>query len=216
MDRGTAGLTAGLEGAVAVRGGTGGGGSARGRDGVGIKGYQARSQVPIAIEYANFVELAEFAEAAATVRAHRLKMADQQQQEEQQEEQPRRRLDAEGENDKGENAEANGNDEEENAMTNAIEESWKQAEGANPEPEGKEGRSANLLKVDHVPFFWHSEYSFVCNPSPSRVDSRGPPPLGRFRFPEPRGRRRGIRANRRISKVRRRARHDPPSFRGSN
>ena len=42
------------------------------RNSVASMGYQSRGQVPIPIEYANFLELSEFADAVIVVRAHRL------------------------------------------------------------------------------------------------------------------------------------------------
>jgi len=120
-----------------------------------IKGYQARSQIPIPIEYANFVELKEFSDAVLVVRAHRLqqqqqqrqkKKEQQQQQQQQQKKERHRRLDENNNNDNGE---------EEDEMMNAIEESWKEAKQSNPELKKKEAESTFLLKVNHVPFFWH-------------------------------------------------------------
>mmetsp|Transcript_33314 Transcript_33314/g.70084 ORF Transcript_33314/g.70084 Transcript_33314/m.70084 type:complete len:574 (-) Transcript_33314:448-2169(-) len=177
-----------------------------------IKGYQARSQVPIPIEYANFVELAEFADAVTMVRAHRQNVHVMEQQQQQQQQHYGRRLDEsnqevvdneehlpeEAMNDENnnedkmdenditnedeeevneevpveennqENGEANEEvpiqennleNEEVNEMNNAIEESWEQAIQTNPELEQQqlhaEEEQSNLLKVNHVPFFWH-------------------------------------------------------------
>jgi len=112
-----------------------------------IKGYQARSQIPIPIEYANFVELKEFSDAVLVVRAHRLQQQQRKKKKEQQQNKERhRRLDENNNND---------NNEEEDEMMNAIEESWKEAKQSNPELKNKEEASTFLLKVNHVPFFWH-------------------------------------------------------------
>mmetsp|Transcript_23238 Transcript_23238/g.41663 ORF Transcript_23238/g.41663 Transcript_23238/m.41663 type:complete len:642 (-) Transcript_23238:21-1946(-) len=123
--------------------------SAAAGGGASIKGYQARKQVPIPIDYANFVELAEFADAVTMVRAHRHKMMQQQHKQ-----QPHRRLDESDNNNNDAKKKENSNDEEVNEMNNAIDQSWEQvAKKANPE-------QSNLLlnkrlKVNHVPFFWH-------------------------------------------------------------
>ena len=65
------------------------------RPAVVIGGYQARSQVPIPMEYSNFVELAEFTDAVAALRAHHARkhaMNDRQQQQQQEEQkQPHQR-----------------------------------------------------------------------------------------------------------------------------
>ena len=63
----------------------GGGALLKGTSGFTAKGgYQAGSQVPIPIEYANFVELSEFANAVALVRAHRQKAMLEREQQQQQ------------------------------------------------------------------------------------------------------------------------------------
>ena len=65
------------------------------RPAVVIGGHQARIQVPIPVEYSNFVELAEFADAVAALRAHRdgrtreRAMDDRQRQQQKREEQTR-------------------------------------------------------------------------------------------------------------------------------
>ena len=101
-----------------------------------VTGYQARSQVPIPLDYAVFVELSEFAEAVALVRAHRRKNKIGEVQRERRQE--RRRL-GEG-------------DGEEDVTEPAAKHSWEQvAPGGSPET------LRAGLKVNHVPFFWHSE-----------------------------------------------------------
>jgi len=133
-----------------------------------IKGYQARSQVPIPIEYANFVELSVFADAVTMVRVHRQKalmmaqMAQQQQAQLEAEQEDlssrravrrRRRLEDANANEaspEGEGGEAaagegdpiaqekNSNDEEDEMM-NAIDQSWEQIDqNNNPENEEEE------------------------------------------------------------------------------
>ena len=157
------------------------------------RGYQARSQVPIPVEYARFVELSEFAEAATIVRAHRMKaaMEGQQQQgggeqlQQEQEQQHGRRLDKNDENesnndnkgtkegeevnnkgrdDTAENNRQDGNNdnnEEVDEMNDAMEKLWQDTMKSNPELEKQKQKEKeqqeNLLKVNHVPFFWHSE-----------------------------------------------------------
>ena len=105
------------------------------------KGYQARSQVPISIEYANFVELSEFADAVSLLRLH------QQQVMQQQQHYNHRRLDVADEKHK------NKDDEEVNQMNNAIDASWEKAIHDNPEIQSSQQSSA--IKIKHVPFFWH-------------------------------------------------------------
>lgn len=78
-----------------------------------IKGYQARSQVPIPIEYANFVELAEFADAVTMVRAHLQKLMMQQQHQQQHPPHHGRRLD--------EDDNADGNDEDNPQLNKQVE-----------------------------------------------------------------------------------------------
>lgn len=105
------------------------------------KGYQARSQVPILIEYANFVELSDFADAVSLLRLHRDQVMQQQQQQ-----LNHRRLDeadAEGKSD---------TDDEVDQMKNVIDASWEKAIQDNPEIRSSQSSPA---KVKHVPFFWH-------------------------------------------------------------
>ena len=100
------------------------------------KGYQARSQVPISIEYANFVELSEFADAVSLLRLHQ----------QQQQQFNHRRLDeadAKGKSD---------NDDEVDQMNNAIDASWEKAIQDNPEIQNSQ---SSPIKIKHVPFFWH-------------------------------------------------------------
>jgi len=104
------------------------------------KGYQARSQVPISIEYANFVELSEFADAVSLLRLHRQQVMQQQQQ------YNHRRLGVPDGKDKSED------DDEVNQMNNAIDASWEKAIQDNPEIHGSRSSST---KINHVPFFWH-------------------------------------------------------------
>ena len=99
------------------------------------KGYQARSQVPISIEYANFVELSEFADAVSLLRLHKEQTTQQQNY--------HRRLDEAGVKDKKQD------EDEVNQMNNAIDASWEKAIQDNPEID------KSPVKVKHVPFFWH-------------------------------------------------------------
>ena len=47
-------------------------------------------------------------------------------------------------------------------LDNVVDKAWEKAIQKNPEME-KQQQKANLLKVHHVPFFWHSEYiSVLC------------------------------------------------------
>jgi len=138
------------------------------------RGYQARSQVPIPVEYSNFVELSEFSDAVAVVRLHRHQMLqgrrrEQKESEEKQRDMARRRRrlriqeEASGQQTtafasaktqqhlemiKRLLLEMESNDEEDK-MTNAIDASWEKAIRDNPDitPPKK--------KVHHVPFFWH-------------------------------------------------------------
>lgn len=106
------------------------------------KGYQARSQVPISIEYANFVELSEFADAVSLLRLHQEQVMQQQQQEQNN----HRRLD---ETDANDNVE---NEDEVNQMNNAIDASWEKAIQDNPDIQNSQ---PSPIKIKHVPFFWH-------------------------------------------------------------
>jgi len=162
-----------------------------------ITGYQASSQVPIPVEYSNFVELGEFVNAVTLIRMHR----EQQMQQQQQNENGgriRRRLeegdDKEEDNkeeDKKEDDKDNTDDAKEDAqeedaedkaaddetkdgedsktkedsadeLDNVVDKAWEKTIQKNPEME-KQQQKANLLKVHHVPIFWHSEYlSLYC------------------------------------------------------
>jgi len=104
------------------------------------KGYQARSQVPILIEYANFVELSEFADAVALLRLHREQVMQQQQQFN------HRRLDEADVKGKSDT------DDEVDQMNNVIDASWEKAIQDNPEIQSSQ---SSPVKVKHVPFFWH-------------------------------------------------------------
>ena len=160
-----------------------------------ITGYQASSQVPIPVEYSNFVELGEFVNAVTLIRMHREQQMQQQQQLNENGRIRRRRLEEEEkEEDKKEDDKDDTEDakedaqnvkEEDNAedkaaddetkdeedskskedsadeLDNVVDKAWEKAIQKNPEME-KQQQKANLLKVHHVPFFWHSEYiSFV-------------------------------------------------------
>ena len=105
------------------------------------KGYQARSQVPISIEWANFVELSEFADAVSLLRLHQEQVMQQQQQQFN-----HRRLDVADAKDKTEN------DDEVNQMNNAIDASWEKAIQDNPEIQSSQ---SSPVKIKNVPFFWH-------------------------------------------------------------
>ena len=130
-----------------------------------ISGYQAKSQVPIPMEYTHFVELGEFVDAVTVIRIHReqtLRQQQQQQQQQQQNDGRRRRLD-EDNNKEGEAGEITAEEEEE--VDNAIDKAWEEAIHKNPELEQQQQQIAqqqqqeqtNMLMVHHVPFFWHSE-----------------------------------------------------------
>jgi len=161
-----------------------------------ITGYQASSQVPIPVEYSNFVELGEFVNAVTLIRMHREQQMQQQKQNENGGRIRHRRLeeddDKEGDKKEGkeEGKKEDGKDETENAkeeddaedkaadhdsnnedskskedsadeLDNVVDKAWEKTIQKNPEME-KQQQKANLLKVHHVPFFWHSEYiSFV-------------------------------------------------------
>ena len=150
------------------------------RPAVVIGGHQARIQVPIPVEYSNFVELAEFADAVAALRAHRdgrtreRAMDDRQRQQQKREEQTRphpHRIDSEhniDDADLGNTTEHNDNEEgddrgggqvedELKEMNNAIEKSWKGAiERTNPEMDQQLQPPLDPAEV-HVPFYWHGE-----------------------------------------------------------
>ncbi|KAL7456891.1 hypothetical protein ACHAWC_008368 [Mediolabrus comicus] len=104
------------------------------------KGYQARSQVPISIEYANFVDLSEFADAVSVLRLHRQQVMQQQHND------SHRRLDID-EKSKGEN------DDEVKQMNNAIDASWEKTIKDNPDM--VQSTQQESVKVKHVPFLWH-------------------------------------------------------------
>jgi len=158
-----------------------------------ITGYQASSQVPIPVEYSNFVELGEFVNAVILIRMHREQQM-QQQQQQQSEKNGRirhRRLDEEDkkedkakDDDKDDTQDAQDVKEEDDAedkaadaetkdgeesqskedsadeLDNVVDKAWEKAIQKNPEMEKQQ--KANLLKVHHVPFFWHSEYISLC------------------------------------------------------
>jgi len=155
-----------------------------------ITGYQASSQVPIPVEYSNFVELGEFVNAVTLIRMHREQQMQQQQnenrrirrrrrlEEEEEKEEEKKEDDTEDDTEgakenaqdvKEEDAEDKADDEtkdgedskskEDSAdeLDNVVDKAWEKAIQKNPEME-KHQQKANLLKVHHVPFFWHSEY----------------------------------------------------------
>jgi hypothetical protein len=149
------------------------------RPAVVIGGHQARSQVPIPMEYSNFVELAEFADAVAALRAHRdgrareRAMDDRQRQQQQREEQTRPHphgIDSEhiddanlgnttevSDNEEGDDRGGGQVEDELKEMNNAIEVSWKEAiERTNPDMDQQLQPPLDPPEV-HVPFYWHGE-----------------------------------------------------------
>ena len=161
-----------------------------------ITGYQASSQVPIPVEYSNFVELGEFVNAVTLIRMHREQQVYQQQQNEKNGRIRRRRLEEEDDKkeDKEEDKKEDDKDDEKeddqdvkeeddakdkaaddetkdredskskndsaDELDNVVDKAWEKVQ-KNPEME-KQQQKANLLKVHHVPFFWHSEYISLC------------------------------------------------------
>jgi hypothetical protein len=135
-----------------------------------ISGYQAKSQVPIPMEYTHFVELSEFVDAVTVIRIHREQTLRQQQQE-QQNDGRGRRLDEDNNKEEDEAGEAkeggevNQDENEEEEVDNAIDKAWEEAVHKNPELEQQQQQQieqqqqeqTNMLMVHHVPFFWHSE-----------------------------------------------------------
>ena len=136
-----------------------------------ISGYQAKSQVPIPMEYTHFVELSEFVDAVTVIRIHREQTLRQQQQE-QQNDGRGRRLDEDNNKEEGDEGGESSDekergeafqDENEEEVDNAIDKAWEEAVHKNPELEQQQQiaqqqqEQTNMLTVHHVPFFWHSE-----------------------------------------------------------
>ena len=100
------------------------------------KGYGARSQVTIPMEYSHFVELTEFSDAVEFIRVHREKELQNQQHRH-----VKRRLD---ENDDDEAAETQ----------NAMDATWEHAIQQTDSSQLQQMQSS-LPSVKHIPFFWH-------------------------------------------------------------
>lgn len=110
------------------------------------QGHQARSQVPIPMEYSHFVELSEFADTVEALRVHRDKILEEQSQQNQ-----HRRLQKSRDGETGTNGQ---HDDEEVEMQNAIDKAWDQTlQQADPSQLGQ--LQTLMPSVKHIPFLWH-------------------------------------------------------------
>ncbi|KAL3801602.1 hypothetical protein HJC23_013107 [Cyclotella cryptica] len=118
------------------------------------KGYQARSQVPIPIEYSHFVELSEFADAVKFMRIHRENQSQQHQQQEHiRNRHLTRRLDEHNNTDLKVSAQDGEDDGKVDKTQNTIDASLGQSKGKDSMQIQQMHSSMPLVK--HIPFFWH-------------------------------------------------------------